>query len=202
MDQVGAHPSGRTLVGADGSLLGVGDKVSALEGLARVSNETRRAFDAWMRTDRSEGLPTLSDFRLQTIDDLLPSVLMVEALEDARDYRYRYCGMREMEVRGADPTGRTVRECHEGEILDFVLENYDRVVTAGEGLLDLSVDISRDRRYVATEVLFLPFSDVGVAVTDILVYSHYLDTRSATPALDSRRAIAASDRGSGAPRSR
>jgi hypothetical protein len=67
-----------------------------------------------------------------------------------------------------------VRQCHQGEILEFVLENYDRVVTAGDGLLDLSVDINRDKRFVATEVLFLPFSEVGVAVTDILVYSHYL----------------------------
>jgi hypothetical protein len=184
MELVDVHTSGRTLVGTDGSLLGVGDKMSVLEGLARVSNETRRVFDLWLQTDRSEGLPTLADFHLQTIKDLSPSVLIVEVLEQAHDYRYRYCGSREMEVRGADPTGRTVRECHEGEILDFVLENYDRVVMAGDGLLDLSVDISGNRRFIATEVLFLPFSDVGVAVTDILVYSHYLDTRSGTAALE------------------
>lgn len=165
------------MIGTDGSLLGVGDKVSVLEALGRVSNETRRVFDLWTQTCRSEGLPMLADFRLQAIEDLLPSTLIVEVLEDTHDYRYRHCGQREMEARGGDPTGRTVRECHEGEILDFVLENYDRVVTAGDGLLDLSVDISSGRRFVATEVLFLPFSDVGVAVTDILVYSHYLDSK-------------------------
>ena len=183
MEPAGVHSSGRTVVGTDGSLLGVGDKISVLEGLARVSNETRRVFDLWLQTDRSEGLPALSDFRLQSIDDLRPSVLIVEVLEQAHDYRYRYCGWREMEVRGTDPTGRTVRECHEGEILDFVLENYDRVVVAGDGLLDLSVDISGNRRFIATEVLFLPFSDVGVAVTDILVYSHYLDTKPGAASL-------------------
>ena len=101
-------------------------------------------------------------------------MLVVEVLEAEHDYRYRRCGWREREVRGTDPTGRTVRQCHEGEILEFVLENYDRVVTAGDGLLDLSVDINSDKRFVATEVLFLPFSEVGVAVTDILVYSHYM----------------------------
>ena len=178
VEPVGVHIGRRTLVGPDGSLLGIGDKISVLEGLARVSNETRRVFDLWLRTDRSEGLPALSDFSLQTINDLLPSVLIVEVLEQAHDYRYRYCGSREMKVRGADPTGRTVRECHDGEILDFVLENYDRAVMAGDGLLDLSVDISGNLRFIATEVLFLPFSDVGVAVTDILVYSHYLDTKA------------------------
>ncbi|HEV8392235.1 MAG TPA: PAS domain-containing protein [Dongiaceae bacterium] len=176
MEPIGVNIGRRTLIGSDGSLLGVGDKVGVLEGLGRVSNETRRVFDLWLQTGRSDGLPTLRDFSLQAIEDLLPSTLIVEVLEQSHDYRYRQCGRREMEVRGQDPTGRTVRQCHQGEILDFVLENYDRVVTRGDGLLDLSVDINSDRRFVATEVLFLPFSDVGVAVTDILVYSHYMDT--------------------------
>jgi hypothetical protein len=177
MEPIGVHIGRRTLIGSDGSLLGIGDKVSVLEGLGRVSNETRRVFDLWLQTGRSDGLPVLADFSLEPLSDLRPSMLIVEVLEATHDYRYRYCGQREMEVRGEDPTGHTVRACHQGEILAFVLENYDRVVAAGDGLLDLSVDINSNKRFVATEVLFLPFSDVGVAVTDILVYSHYLDTR-------------------------
>ncbi len=182
MEQIGVNISRRTLIGSDGSLLGVGDKVGVLEGLGRASNETRRVFDLWLQTARSNGLPMLGDFSLQAISDLVPSTLIVEVLESTHDYRYRHCGRREMDVRGEDPTGRTVRQCHQGEILDFVLENYDRVVTAGDGLLDLSVDINSDRRFVATEVLFLPFSEIGVAVTEILVYSHYLDAGKAIPA--------------------
>lgn len=172
----------RTLIGTDGSLLGVGDKVGALEGLGRVSNETRRVFDLWTHTGRPDGLPRLADFRLDEIADLLPQVLIVDVLEASHDYCYRQVGAREIEARGNDPTGRTVRQCHEGEILAFVLENYDRVMASGDGLLDLSVDINRDRRFIATEVLFLPFSDVGVAVTEIVVYSHYLDTGKSAPA--------------------
>jgi hypothetical protein len=182
MEPIGVHISRRTLIGTDGSLLGIGDKVSVIEGLGRVSNETRRVFDLWQQAGRSHGLPALSGFCQDTIADLLPSTLIVEVLDQSHDYRYRQCGRREMEVRGEDPTGRTVRACHEGEILEFVLENYDRVVAAGEGLLDLSVDINSDKRFIATEVLFLPFSEVGVAVTEILVYSHYIDTLPATPA--------------------
>jgi hypothetical protein len=155
--------------------------VGVIEGLGRASNETRRVFDQWLHTCRPDGLPMVADFSQQAIEDLLPSMLIVDVLEQAHDYRYRQCGRREREVRGEDPTGRTVRECHQGEILDFVLENYDRVVARGDGLLDLSVDINSDRRFVATEVLFLPFSDVGVAVTEILVYSHYHDTQQAMP---------------------
>ena len=172
----------RTLIGSDGSLLGIGDKVSALEGMGRVSNETRRVFELWANTGRPQALPKLADFGFQKIEDLLPSILVVQVLPDTQDYLYRQCGAREAEVRGGDPTGRTVRECHKGEILEFVLENYDRVAEAGEGLLDLSVDISGSKRFIATEVMFLPFSDAGSAVTDILVYSHYMDTQASAAA--------------------
>jgi hypothetical protein len=135
-----------------------------------------------LRTGRPDGLPRLADFRLDEIADLLPSMLIVDVLEASRDYRYRQVGAREIEARGGDPTGRTVWQCHEGEILAFVLENYDRVLTSGDSLLDLSVDISHNRRFIATEVLFLPFSEVGVAVTEIVVYSHYIDTGKGAPA--------------------
>ena len=178
MEAIGVHIGRRTLIGSDGSLLGIGDKLGVVEGLGRATNETRRVFELWQQAGQEAGLPKLADFPLEPIADLRPSMLVVEVLEATHDYRYRYCGQRERDVRGQDPTGRTVRQCHQGEILEFVLENYDRVVSAGDGLLDLSIDINSDKRFVATEVLFLPFSEVGVAVTDILVYSHYIDTRA------------------------
>lgn len=81
-----------------------------------------------------------------------------------------------MQVRGGNPIGKTVRQCHEGEVPDFVLESYDRVVANGDALIDFSVDINRDPGYVGTETLLLPFSDVGVAVTQVLGYVHYMET--------------------------
>lgn len=166
----------RTLIGSDGTLLGVGEKVAAPEAVGRISNETRRVFDLWVHTGRSDGLPNLADYPLQEIADLLPSVLIVDVLEAQHDYLYRQCGALEMQVRGDNPIGKTVRQCHEGEVLDFVLESYDRVVASGDGLIDFSVDINRDLRYVGTETLLLPFSDVGVAVTQVLAYVHYMET--------------------------
>jgi len=166
----------RTLIGSDGTLLGVGDKIAAPEAVGRISNETRRVFDLWVHAGRSDGLPKLADYPLQEIADLLPSVLIVDVLEAQHDYLYRQCGALEMQVRGDNPIGKTVRQCHEGEVLDFVLESYDRVVASGDGLIDFSVDINRDLRYVGTETLLLPFSDVGVAVTQVLAYVHYMET--------------------------
>lgn len=166
----------RTLIGSDGTLLGVGDKVAAPEAVGRISNQTRRIFDLWVQTGRNDRLPKLTDYPQQEIADLLPSVLVVDVLAAQHDYRYVQCGALEMQVRGDDPIGKTVRQCHEGEVLDFVLESYDRVVASGDGLIDFSIDINRDPRYVGTETLLLPFSDSDGAVTQILAYVHYVET--------------------------
>ena len=51
----------RTLIGSDGTLLGVGDKIAAPEAVGRISNETRRVFDLWVHAGRSDGLPKSRD---------------------------------------------------------------------------------------------------------------------------------------------
>ena len=174
----------RTLIGSDGTLLGVGDKIAAPEALGRISNETRRVYDLWVHAGRPDGLPSLADYPLQQVADLLPSILVVDVLEGQHDYLYRQCGALEMQVRGDNPIGKTVRQCHEGEVLDFVLESYDRVVASGDALIDFSVDINRDPRFVGTETLLLPFSEIGVAVTQVLGYVHYMETGgNATPSV-------------------
>ena len=81
MEAIGVHIGRRTLIGSDGSLLGIGDKLSVVEGLGRVSNETRRVFDLWQQAGQEAGLPKLGDFRLESIADLRPSMLVVEVLE-------------------------------------------------------------------------------------------------------------------------
>jgi hypothetical protein len=166
----------RTLIGTDGTLLGIGDKLAVPEALGRLSNETRRLYDLWAHAGRPDGLPGLAEFPLKDVADLLPCMVIVDVLEAEHDYLYRQCGALEMQVRGDNPIGKTVRQCHEGEVLDFVLENYDRVVRTGEALIDFSVDINRDQRFVCTESIMLPFSNVGVAVTEVIGYAHYMET--------------------------
>lgn len=172
-------PGRRTLVGADGSLLGVGEKLGVHEGLHRVSNETRRVYDAWSQARVGTALPRLDGFNIDGLGGLVDTITLVDVLAETNDYRYRRIGRIETIVRGNDPTGRTVRQCHEGEILDFVLENYDRATHGRDGLLDFSVDIDRAQRYITTEVMFLPFADDGSTVDHILVYTHYRDTGKA-----------------------
>src|SRR5688500_10220107 len=73
METIGVHIGRRTLTGTDGSLLGIGDKLSVVEGLGRVSNETQRVFELWQQAGQEAGLPKLAAFPLATVADLEPS---------------------------------------------------------------------------------------------------------------------------------
>ncbi|MGH6892838.1 MAG: PAS domain-containing protein [Dongiaceae bacterium] len=170
----------RLLPGADGSLLAEGEKAAALELFGRLSNATQAVYETWCQARRGSALPRREDLSLRNISAFQPNILIVDVLPETRDYRYRVVGWREIEARGSDPTGMTVRQCYSGEGLDFVLQNYELVVAGREPFVDLSVEVTASQRYVETETLFLPLSEDGVSVTQVLVYRHFLDQPRST----------------------
>lgn len=174
--------SRRLLPAADGSLMAESEKLAAIETLGRLSNESRAVYEVWLQAQSGGKLPRYDDLHLKPILALMPSVLVVDVLSDPRDYRYRQVGWREVEARTTDPTGLTVRQVYEGEGLDFVLENYDLAVDSRESFVDFSIDITASQRFIETETLFLPLSLDGAAVTQVMVYSHYLDRPQSSPA--------------------
>ncbi|HNB26649.1 MAG TPA: hypothetical protein PLR41_06820 [Alphaproteobacteria bacterium] len=173
--------SRRLLPAADGSLMAESDKLAALETLGRLSNESRAVYEVWLQAQSGGKLPRYDDLHLKPVLALMPNVLVVDVLDDPRDYRYRQVGWREVEARTTDPTGLTVRQVYEGEGLDFVLENYNLAVDNREAFVDFSIDITASQRYVETETLFLPLSQGGGTVTQVLVYSHFLDRPKISP---------------------
>lgn len=170
----------RLLPASDGSLMAESDKLAAIETLGRLSNESRAVYEVWLQARNAGRLPSFDDLRLKPVLSLMPSILVVDVLPGTHDYRYRQVGWREVEARTMDPTGKTVRSVYEGEGLDFVLESYDLAAKGGEAFVDFSIDITASQRYIETETLFLPLSNDGIAVTQIMVYSHYLE-RPITP---------------------
>ena len=166
---------GRTIIGADGSMLGAGDKVPCELAMQRACNESRRVYEAWYKLRRPDGLPTLADWdATDAVPDLLHSILVTEMLREPNDYRYLRIGARAAEVRGYDPTGRTVRGCYEGEGLAFVLENYDLAIVHPCGIIDFSIEVVSDHRFIELETLLLPLADDGKTPSHVLVYGHYL----------------------------
>ncbi len=165
----------RLLPASDGSLMAETEKSAAIETLGRLSNESRAVYEVWLLAKVIGKLPRYDDLHLKPILPLMPSILVVDVLPETSDYRYRQVGWREVEARTTDPTGKTVRECYQGEGLDFVLDNYDHAVRSREAFVDFSIDITASQRYIETETLFLPLSLDGKAVTQVMVYSHFLD---------------------------
>lgn len=174
--------SRRLLPAADGSLMAESDKLAAIETLGRLSNESRAVYEVWLQAQNGGKLPRYDDLHLRPVLALMPSILVVDVLPESHDYRYRQVGWREVEARTVDPSGMTVRQCYEGEGLVFVLESYDLAVNSREAFVDFSIDITASQRYVETETLFLPLSQDGVDVTQVMVYSHYLDRPQSSPA--------------------
>src|SRR5215470_4102376 len=95
---------------------------------------------------------------------------------------YRLVGTREVESRGADPTGQRVADAYFAANVEDALENYTYVATERAVLYDCERVSKPGNRYMSDECLFLPFTRDGERVGQVLVYSHYEDLWSRPPA--------------------
>jgi hypothetical protein len=84
---------------------------------------------------------------------------------------YRLVGTREVDARGRDPTGHPVGEAFIGSSRERVLANYDRVQLTGRPHVDTGTVITTKDRRDDSHVIFLPLSEDGQTVTQILVYT-------------------------------
>jgi hypothetical protein len=108
---------------------------------------------------------------------LLPGISIVDVVADERRYVYRLVGTGDVEVRGNDPTGKSVLEGFFGPSAEDALSCYDKVVETRAALLDPTPFTAPSGKWVNEETLFMPLSDDGVTVNKILVFSYSRDVR-------------------------
>jgi len=140
----------------------------------------------WDGKRRGRLMPARADLDPGEIKSLLPNMIIVDVVPDERRFVYRLVGTMEVEVRGNDPTGKTVleaafpgsRERVTGNRVsapanrEGAVGNYERVVRErAPWRHDLHAE-SPDGRLIDAIVLFLPLSDDGETVNKIVVYSH------------------------------
>lgn len=141
--------------------------------LARSSEAIQQMYRYWRSKCEGDRLPPRSAIDPADMRRFLPQITIVEVVPDERRYIYRLVGTMEVEIRGRDPTGKSVTEGFFGPSLDNVLACYDTVVRTRLPLYDDERFITPDGRYSDDETLFLPLSDDGECVNKILVFGTF-----------------------------
>jgi hypothetical protein len=142
------------------------------EWLSRTSDPIRAMYMFWLSKCRGDSPPRRSDIDpLEIPRAFLPHITIVEVVPDERRYVYRLVGTHDVEMRGRDPTGKSVIEAFFGPSVEDALHCYDTVVATGRPFYDHLPFDSVDGRFSDDEDLFLPLSDDGKTINRIVVFS-------------------------------
>lgn len=128
-------------------------------------------FRYWDGKRAGRRMPRRADIDPAELVPFLPTLMIVDVVADERRFIYRLVGTREVDARGKDPTGHPVGEAFHGSSRERVLANYDRVKASGRPQIDISAVITTKDRLDDSHVIFLPLSEDGQSVTQILVYT-------------------------------
>ncbi|HVH81959.1 MAG TPA: PAS domain-containing protein [Stellaceae bacterium] len=133
------------------------------------------AFDYWLSRSTGLRLPRRRDIDPAEIPKLLPILMIVEVLSGR--YRYRLIGTENADAFGMNATGRYLDEVLPGpEYKTHVLALYDECVCSRQALYSECLFSSREHRAIERhiKVLFMPLSNNGVRVNQVLVAQVFL----------------------------
>lgn len=127
------------------------------EALKSYGANLQLIFGYWLTKRGSRPMPPRSDLDPTEIPPgLLPGITLVDVVPDHRRYVYRLVGTMEAEVRGYDPTGKSVGEAYFGENAEDATACYDRVVATRAPVLDPLPFLERRRGYRGAEACSCP----------------------------------------------
>lgn len=149
-----------------------------IEFPATCHKDTLTLYGYWLEKCGGRRMPARADLDpLEIPRRLLPGICLVDVVPDERRYVYRLVGTGDVEVRGDDPTGKSVSEASFAPSAENALGCYDTVVSTKRPLLDPEPFVAPNGRYVTEETLFLPLSNDGTNVDMVLVFSYSKHTR-------------------------
>lgn len=138
--------------------------------------DTVALYEYWRRKCGDRLMPRRSDIDPTEIPPrLLPGITLVDVVPDERRYIYRLVGTADVQVRGLDPTGKSVLEGFFGPSVEDALGCYDRVVATRAPVHDPVPFTASNGRYATEETVFMPLSDDGVTVNKIIVFFAFRD---------------------------
>ncbi|MFD2206012.1 PAS domain-containing protein [Kiloniella antarctica] len=137
--------------------------------LAICDVKIREFYEFYCSKKQGRKMPSRHDFDPVKMTRFLPSITLVDA--ESGDYRYRLVGTKEVEVRGNDPTGKTVKEAFYGSLLEEVEENYNYVCQSKSFIYDHNNETEDPNQILYDETLFLPLSNDDITVNIVMLFS-------------------------------
>ena len=143
--------------------------------LKNCPEKVAELFCYWDEARGDALMPPRAAIRPEDITGHLPGVLLidVEGLDDrgVGIFRYRVVGTAEVALREHDPTGKLVQDGFFGPSKEDVLACYESVRRQRTFLYDPLEYTTPEGRWRDEHTLFLPLSEDGQTVSQILVYS-------------------------------
>ena len=124
----------------------------------------------WRRKAGARRMPSRADIDPAELKPYLARITLVDVVPDARRFVYRLVGTGEVQVRGHDPTGKSVRDGYFAASPDEAMARYERVCNSCAPYYEID-NFQVVDRYVCEANLFLPLSDDDATVNKILVFS-------------------------------
>ena len=124
----------------------------------------------WEGKRRGRLMPSRADIEPLELVQFLPFICIVDVVDDPRRFVYRLVGTGEVEVRGYDPTGKSVLDGYFAATPEAALKNYEHVRVTRAPFYEKD-EFQVVDRYIGEANLFLPLSDDGDAVNKIMVFS-------------------------------
>ena len=124
----------------------------------------------WESKLNGRSMPRRGDIDPAEMVGLLPNIMIIDVVDDARRFVYRLVGTGEVLLRGRDPTGKSVRDGYFAASPEAAEARYERILKSREPYYEED-NFQVVDRYIFEANLFLPLSDDGATVNKILVFS-------------------------------
>ncbi|HVZ02441.1 MAG TPA: PAS domain-containing protein [Dongiaceae bacterium] len=124
----------------------------------------------WEERKRGRRMPSRDDIDPTELVKFLPYISLIDVVDDERRFVYRLVGTMEVEVRGYDPTGKSVGDAFFAASAEAAMANYQKVCDGRAPFYEQDAFQTVDR-WINEANLFLPFSDDGETVNKIMVFS-------------------------------
>jgi hypothetical protein len=146
----------------------------------RASAPALELLALWDLKRGPRALPARRDLTPVELGRWLSRLTLVDVAHAPRRLTYRVVCSRHVDIRGYDPTGKTVEEGFHGRSLEAALENYRLAIDLRVPVYDWDDAPSRDGWLREQEMLMLPLGDDGSRVDKVLIYGDVVAVNAPT----------------------